>query len=618
VQNGFEGTEQEWLTSLNGDSAYDIAVTSEGFQGTKEQWLASLRGAQGPKGEPGDRGQIGFDGPVGPQGPGGKSLYQIYVDIENEYNRTPLELHEWFALQGRDAYMVYRDEEIRLGRIPLEKSAWLESLNGDNAYDIAKKWPHNFTGTEAQWLASLKGVKGDKGDKGDTGTPALIRTGTTTVVDNVNFASVTITDPDINGYQSVNFAIPRGPKGDIGDPSTVPGPEGKSAFQSWYESYPEGEAPYDSELMWTISVLENDYTFAKDRMGFTGTREDWIESLQGPPGPTGASGGNSQATNLILNGAFDIWQRGTSFTVAANGSAYTADRWRVSGTNSSTVTKIASANINEYNTPNWLKVEAPAATVGKYVELETTIESADAQIFYGQSITYSFDYVSIGANGGNDAMFDLFIEVPNSKDNWTTVGARTKITDFYAWAGNVAGEYGRIYLPAGADKGFKLIFKLKHSNNQQNINFQIGKIQLEVTPVDQTTGDFLQEPSAFRRKGITIAGELAECQRYYQRVSRSAANVMYVHGLQATGTTAYVSMPLAVPMFKVPTCGYSGVRWKNSVDERALTSMPVKAGSDNKIVEITPTWATTSAAAFTPGMLQSTTTTSYVEFTAEI
>jgi hypothetical protein len=58
VDNGFEGTESQWLTSLHGtagtngadgDSAYEIAV-SDGFVGTEEEWLASL---QGPQGEPG-------------------------------------------------------------------------------------------------------------------------------------------------------------------------------------------------------------------------------------------------------------------------------------------------------------------------------------------------------------------------------------------------------------------------------------------------------------------------------------------------------------------------------------------------------------------------------------
>lgn len=74
VDNGFEGTEVEWLADLTGsagDSAYAIAV-QQGFVGTKDQWLASL---------------------VGPQG---KSAYQVAVD--NGFEGT---ISEWLlSLKG--------------------------------------------------------------------------------------------------------------------------------------------------------------------------------------------------------------------------------------------------------------------------------------------------------------------------------------------------------------------------------------------------------------------------------------------------------------------------------------------------------------------------------------
>ena len=56
VKNGFVGTEQEWLKSLECDdhedglSAYEIAVKN-GFAGTEEDWIASLKGLDGSDGE---------------------------------------------------------------------------------------------------------------------------------------------------------------------------------------------------------------------------------------------------------------------------------------------------------------------------------------------------------------------------------------------------------------------------------------------------------------------------------------------------------------------------------------------------------------------------------------
>ncbi len=47
VENGFEGTEADWLAQITkGKSAYELAVEN-GFKGTEQEWLASLRGSDG-------------------------------------------------------------------------------------------------------------------------------------------------------------------------------------------------------------------------------------------------------------------------------------------------------------------------------------------------------------------------------------------------------------------------------------------------------------------------------------------------------------------------------------------------------------------------------------------
>ena len=57
-----------------GKSAYQIAVEN-GFQGTEQEWLDSLIGPMGPKGDKGDQGLPGIQGiqgPKGEQGPAGR------------------------------------------------------------------------------------------------------------------------------------------------------------------------------------------------------------------------------------------------------------------------------------------------------------------------------------------------------------------------------------------------------------------------------------------------------------------------------------------------------------------------------------------------------------------
>lgn len=71
VSHGFEGTEEEWLASLNGLSAYDIAKQN-GFKGTETEWLSSLHGTPGEPGAPGRDGKDGKDGRDGVDGRDGR------------------------------------------------------------------------------------------------------------------------------------------------------------------------------------------------------------------------------------------------------------------------------------------------------------------------------------------------------------------------------------------------------------------------------------------------------------------------------------------------------------------------------------------------------------------
>lgn len=79
-ENGADG--QPGKQGADGLSAYQIAVDN-GFTGTEAEWLASLKGeagpqvpkgdtgstgATGPKGDKGDKGETGMTGPQGPQG----------------------------------------------------------------------------------------------------------------------------------------------------------------------------------------------------------------------------------------------------------------------------------------------------------------------------------------------------------------------------------------------------------------------------------------------------------------------------------------------------------------------------------------------------------------------
>lgn len=94
VDNGFVGTEQEWLASLNGKdgkSAYEIAVESGLFEGSEEDWLKALNGTDGKSAyeiacEKGlfdgteEQWLASLNGVDGLNGKDGKDVFEIWYD----------------------------------------------------------------------------------------------------------------------------------------------------------------------------------------------------------------------------------------------------------------------------------------------------------------------------------------------------------------------------------------------------------------------------------------------------------------------------------------------------------------------------------------------------------
>lgn len=76
-------------TAINGKSAYQIALDN-GFEGSEADWLASLHGQDGQDGQDGQNGQDGHDGQDGQNGvdgqdgADGKSAYQSYLDTTTD------------------------------------------------------------------------------------------------------------------------------------------------------------------------------------------------------------------------------------------------------------------------------------------------------------------------------------------------------------------------------------------------------------------------------------------------------------------------------------------------------------------------------------------------------
>lgn len=295
VEKGYEGgDESAWIASLKGEKGAkgDKGDTGEqGPQGEKgdaftyadftQEQLAALKGAKGDqgergeKGEQGEKGDKGDQGPVGPQGPKGddgkavnikKSAEECsnvdsdaYVDsnyhlqilraISDSGEKTFEDLGQ-FAIVGPEGPQGVKGDKGEKGD-PGEKGETGEKgADGKSAYQIALD--NNFVGSESDWLASLKGQKGDNGQNGKDGISG-------------KSAYDIAVDEGFEGDKAAWLASLKGAKGDKGDT----GEQGPQGIQG-----PQGEKGADG------ASGKSAYDIAKEK-GFSGTTEEWLESLKG-------------------------------------------------------------------------------------------------------------------------------------------------------------------------------------------------------------------------------------------------------------------------------------------------------------------------------------------------
>ena len=157
VEQGYQGSESDWLSSLKGDkgekgntgakgnpgqdsaegkSAYAIAV-EHGYENSEDEWLLSLkgekgdtgeRGEKGEKGDPGDRGLQGVPGEKGEKGDAGvagkdgfspianvvKNGSVITITITDKNGTTTVTLTEGAAVDlAPYAKVTYVDEKVQ-------------------------------------------------------------------------------------------------------------------------------------------------------------------------------------------------------------------------------------------------------------------------------------------------------------------------------------------------------------------------------------------------------------------------------------------------------------------------------------------------------------------------
>jgi hypothetical protein len=269
-----------------------------------------------------------------------------------------------------------------------------------------------------------------------------------------------------------------------------------------------------------------------------------VQQSSGGPVPPQATGKNG-----AINGAFNVWQRGTSVSVSAANNAYTADRWQLFTQSGQASTVSRQATSDTTNLPfiqYCARVQRNSGQTGTgQMSFIQGMETMNSIPYAGKTVTLSF-YARAGANySPTSNYFSFLIYTGTGTDQFPTsytggaTAANTSVTLTTTWVrytvtGTIATTATEIGLYA---------YWSTTGTAGTNDYVEITGVQLEVgstaTPFQTASG--------------TLGGELALCQRYYYRMAATVVYSPYCLGISGGTTSAGFPVNLPVTMRTTPT-----------------------------------------------------------------
>lgn len=294
------------------------------------------------------------------------------------------------------------------------------------------------------------------------------------------------------------------------------------------------------------------------------------DGTTGTPGWYRYAGGAPLSPNYLINGGFDIWQRGTIFANPAT--KYTADRWS---------TIFATGNVERFVNTTYptvagsygLRVTNTGTFVNQF-KLAQYLEEDVVNSIKGKTVTFSL-YTAITSS--NPPPLSFIIDkssTPNagpSTFDWENILYET----FSVSSSNLTRYFVTVAIPTDATaKGLKFSIQAP-VDWPATYTIDVLSAQLEEGPV----------ATPFRRNANSLQGELAACQRYYYRINARALGDDIAVGWCHQSTGARVSVTAPVTMRIAPLAlETTGIASDYSV-RTGITATPCNA---------VPTWYTSS------------------------
>ena len=230
------------------------------------------------------------------------------------------------------------------------------------------------------------------------------------------------------------------------------------------------------------------------------------------PGITATSynGGGVPSRNLFINGAFDIWQRGTSPAIIQDTNVLTADRmytYRGGIVNVSVTRQTSDLDGFQY----FARIKRTAGdTSTANIHIGTNMETINVIPLRNKTVTLSF-YARAGANfSGSGNILSAYLGSSTDIDaQWINPAGQTQI---FQGAPVLTTGWQRFsftgIVPSNANS-LRTVLYYTPSSASAGLNeyYDITGMQLEVGPLATT----------FSRAGVNIQQELTMCQRYFEK-----------------------------------------------------------------------------------------------------
>jgi hypothetical protein len=318
---------------------------------------------------------------------------------------------------------------------------------------------------------------------------------------------------------------------------------------------------------------------------------------------------NKSISNAIINGAFDVWQRGTAITQTSN--QYTADMWRVSAETAQPTLRTIT---RQTFTPNELKangfgdasfyLRSTLTTIGSSTAITLNNRSEDVSTLAGQNATFSFWAKS---DTSRTQTVDMRQNFGSGGSSQVTFGSNT-FTTTTSWQRFV-------FTMTFPDISGKTIGTGSWIGPNFTQAFAAGSV-LDLWGVQLEPGTVAND---FRRNANSIQGELAACQRYFFRIKGLATNSRLAAGYQESTTASAVNISLPVSLRVPPVAvSYAALWWTDGVTANAtISSLGLQFTNDTQYISLSAVNSAMGAAS-RPGNISAINSTAFIDISAEL